>query len=79
MTTKKPTLLAYTVKNRGRNQRAIWTRIGAAWAHNTGEGFNIELEAFPVDGRIVLVPPKADDIDDAMAPDAPEDEEGGAQ
>jgi len=28
--TTKPTLIAYTVKNRGSDQSAIWTRIGAA-------------------------------------------------
>lgn len=59
--TTKPTLIAYTVKNRAKNQSAIWTRIGAAWPHGTGPGFSIELEAFPVDGRIVLMPPKAEE------------------
>ena len=57
----KPTFLAYTVKNRGRNQKAIWTRIGAAWSHSEGNGFSIELEALPIDGRIVLIEPKADE------------------
>jgi hypothetical protein len=59
--TTKPTLIAYTVKNRGKGQSSIWTKIGAAWPHGTGEGFSIELEAFPVDVRLVLIPPKADD------------------
>ena len=57
----KPTLYAYAVKDRGRNQKAIWTRIGAAWPHEKGRGFTIELEAFPVDGRLVLTEPKSDD------------------
>ncbi len=61
MTTNRPSLLAYTVKNRGKNQKAIWTRIGAAWPHNSGVGFSIELEALPVDGRLVLIPPKPDE------------------
>lgn len=60
-TNNKPTLYAYTVKNRGRGQKAIWTRIGAAWPHSTGKGFSIELEAVPVDGRLVLVEPKPDE------------------
>jgi hypothetical protein len=56
---KKPTLIAYAVKQRGNEQKAIWTRIGAAWPHaNGGKGFSIELEAFPVDGRLVLIEPK---------------------
>jgi hypothetical protein len=58
--TTKPSLLAYTVKDRGKKQKAIWTRIGAAWPHNTGNGFSIELEALPVDGRLVLIEPKAE-------------------
>ncbi len=57
----KPTFLAYAVKDRGRNQRAIWTRIGAAWPHREGTGLSIELEALPIDGRIVLMEPKPDD------------------
>ena len=56
-----PTLYVYAVKDRGRNQKAIWTRIGAAWAHGSGNGFTIELEAFPISGRLVLTEPKADD------------------
>ena len=55
----KPTLYAYAVKDRGRKQKAIWTRIGAAWPHEKGNGFTIELEALPVDGRMVLTEPKA--------------------
>jgi hypothetical protein len=57
---KKPTLIAYSVKDR-EGQKAIWTRIGAAWTHGTGNGMSIQLEALPIDGRIVLTEPKADD------------------
>lgn len=56
-TTRKPNFIAYAVSGEGKN--AYWTRIGSAWMHNHSEGFNIELEAFPVNGRIVLMPPKA--------------------
>lgn len=58
-TTKKPALIAYAVNGEGK--QAFWTRIGFAWPHQNGEGFNIELNALPVNGRIVLMPPKADD------------------
>jgi hypothetical protein len=54
----KPTLLAYAVKDRGKSKTAIWTRIGAAWPHeNGGKGFSVELGAFPVNGRLVLLEP----------------------
>ena len=33
MSNKKPTLIAYSVRERGKGQKAIWTRIGAAWPH----------------------------------------------
>ena len=58
MTTKqKPSLIAYAVSGDG--DKAFWTRIGTAWPHKSGEGFSIDLIAFPVAGRIVLMPPKA--------------------
>jgi hypothetical protein len=56
----KPTLIAYTVKNREGNRKAFWTRVGAAWPHNSGTGLTIELDALPVDGRLVLLPPSAE-------------------
>ena len=55
---KKPTLIAYSVKLN--DDQAIWTRIGAAWAHKKGPGFSIQLDALPLEGRIVLVAPAVD-------------------
>jgi hypothetical protein len=57
----KPTLYAFAVKDRGRSKKSIWTRIGAAWPHEQGAGLTIELDALPLDGRIVLMEPKPDD------------------
>ncbi|MFZ1104557.1 MAG: hypothetical protein WAN86_17190 [Hyphomicrobiaceae bacterium] len=68
----KPTLYAYAVKDRGRNRTSIWTKIGAAWPHEKGNGFTIELDALPIDGRIVLTEPKADEPEQPA--DAPESE-----
>ncbi len=53
-------LFAYTVEeyDAGNGKKAkSWTRIGAAFPHKDGPGFNLELRALPVDGRIVLLPP----------------------
>jgi hypothetical protein len=33
----------------------------AAWAHKDGHGFNVTLDALPVNGRIVLREPKAEE------------------
>ena len=56
---KKPALIAYSVKLNDEDT-AIWTRIGAAWPHKKGPGFSIQLDALPLEGRIVLVAPSTD-------------------
>ena len=57
-------LYAYTVQEYetadGKKARS-WTRIGVAFPHKDGTGFNIDLHALPLDGRLVLFPPSADD------------------
>ena len=50
---KSPTHVAYQVRDR-EAQKSFWTRIGVAWAHADGKGFNIQLEVVPLDGRITL-------------------------
>ena len=55
--TKSPALIAYQV-DRNENGNAFWHRIGAAWQNKKG-GFQIKLTALPVDGELVLLPPKA--------------------
>jgi hypothetical protein len=37
------------------------TKIGAAFPHKDGTAFSIELRAFPVDGRLVVLPPDNDE------------------
>jgi len=53
---KKPELIAYVAKE-GKDEKSFFTRIGAAWPNAKG-GYNIRLDALPVDGEIVLLPPK---------------------
>ena len=50
---KSPTHIAYHVRNH-KGSKGFWTRIGGAWAHDDGNGCNIQLETYPVDGRITL-------------------------
>jgi hypothetical protein len=50
---KIPSHIAYHVRNR-EGGKGFWTRIGSAWAHKDGHGFNIQLESAPIDGRITL-------------------------
>lgn len=64
--TETPTLTylnVFTVEefeSSGKTQKK-WTRIGAAFPHKEGLGFSIELKAFPIDGRLVVLPPDTDD------------------
>lgn len=52
----KPAYDAFIVEGEG--QGAFWTKIGAAWAHEDGKGFNLQLAAIPLAGRITLRTPK---------------------
>ena len=45
---KQPTLIAYSVRERGEGQKAIWTRIGAAWPHGVNRRPNLTLGRRPI-------------------------------
>lgn len=50
---RTPSHIAYQVRDR-EGKKGIWTRIGSAWPHADGQGFNIQLDAVPLDGRVSL-------------------------
>jgi len=50
---KKPSHIAYFVRER-EGEKGFFSRIGAAWPHKDGKGFNIQLATMPLDGRITL-------------------------
>jgi hypothetical protein len=50
---KAPSHIAYQVRDR-EGKKSFWTRIGTAWQHADGKGFNVQLEAVPLDGRVTL-------------------------
>jgi hypothetical protein len=58
-----PRLNVFTVEEYESNGKTgkKWTKIGAAFPHKEGTGFSIELRAFPIDGRLVVLPPDGDD------------------
>jgi hypothetical protein len=65
---QQPAYRAYTVVKRGEGQDDFWLAIGAAFPHQSGDGFNVVLQALPIpngDGqcKIVLRPPKGDDAE----------------
>jgi hypothetical protein len=50
---KSPSHIVYHVRDR-KGASSIFTRIGAAWPHKDGKGFNIEIAVVPIDGRLSL-------------------------
>ena len=54
---QKPSFTAYTVHKR-EGQDDFWLPIGAAFMHQDGDGYNVVLQALPIDGKIVLRLPK---------------------
>jgi hypothetical protein len=48
----RPTHTVFVVEGEGDN--AFWTKVGAAWAHEDGEGFSITVTAVPLNGRLVV-------------------------
>ena len=57
MANQQPTYQAYTVVKR-EGQDDFWLNIGAGFEHQDGKGINILLQALPIDGKVVLRPPK---------------------
>lgn len=49
---KLPGLIAYTVRQSA--EKSYWDRIGAAFPHKDGAGFDLVLDALPVNGRVTL-------------------------
>jgi hypothetical protein len=56
----KPVFHAYSVREYEKDGKkdSFWTKIGVVFPHKDGKGFDVVLEAFPVNGRIALREPK---------------------
>src|SRR3546814_15919652 len=48
----RPSHRLFTVNGEGDNAR--WTDIGVAWATRDGKGFTLNLNALPLNGRVVM-------------------------
>ena len=62
--TKAPDFLAWHVSQKG--DKSYWNKVGAAWAHRDGNGYTIQLEVVPINGRIVLRQPIEDPAEPAI-------------
>lgn len=51
--TNQPTHILYNVT--GEDEKAHWTKIGAAWTHKDKKGLNLSIELMPTQpGRFVI-------------------------
>jgi hypothetical protein len=55
---KKPSFVAYSVRDRGEGKKPRFTEIGVAFPHRDGKGFDILCDAVPLSGRITLRVPE---------------------
>ena len=62
-----PTHRAYSVIKR-EGQDDYWLNLGLVFPHKDGSGFNIILQALPLDGKIVCREIAEDDAAEAAAP-----------
>lgn len=65
--TKQPTHRAYSVIRR-EGQDDFWLNLGLVFPHKDGSGFNIMLQALPLDGKIVCRVIAEDDNTTAQEP-----------
>ncbi len=50
---KRPDYIAYNVQP-SRDGKGHWNRVGAAWTHKDGKGYEVDLESLPLSGRVTL-------------------------
>lgn len=54
---KQPDLIAYVVTGSG--EKSYFHRVGAAWSNRKG-GAHVRLDALPVNGELILLPPRGE-------------------
>ena len=64
---RQPTHRAYSVIKR-EGQDDFWLNIGLVFPHKDGSGYNIMLQAFPLDGKIVCREITAEDTVEESVP-----------
>jgi hypothetical protein len=55
--TPTPRFDAFVVQNftdKDQKEQSSWMRVGVAFPHKDNKGFNLELQAVPVGGKLVL-------------------------
>ena len=57
---------APTSEDRGRKAKS-WSKVGVAFPHKEGAGYNIQLRSLPVDGKLVVLPANANEDAESAA------------
>ena len=67
----RPSHEVFAVTER-KGQKSHWLKVGACWAHDDGKGFNLKIEALPLNGASLVIRVRTDKPSEADA------QEGGA-
>ncbi len=59
----KPVFHAYSVREyeKDNKKESFWTKVGVVFAHQDGKGFDVVLEAMPINGRVTIREPREKD------------------
>ena len=63
---RKPDFIAYNVRE-SQDGKGYWNKVGAAWQHRDGQGYDIQLDSVPVDGRVTLRERREEQMQDYAA------------
>jgi hypothetical protein len=56
---KQPAYEVFAVREGTKGRKSHFIKVGTIWPTKTGNGFVQYLDALPVNGKLVLMPPKA--------------------
>jgi hypothetical protein len=55
----KPYTVCTPVETQG--GKTFWRRLGSAWPAKSGDGWNLQLDAVPINGKLSIFPPREGD------------------
>ena len=50
---RKPDFIAYNVQE-SKDGKGYFNKVGAAWQHRDGKGYELHLDSMPMNGRVTL-------------------------
>ena len=71
---KQPAYEVFAVREGTKGRKSHFIKVGTIWPTKTGNGFVQYLDALPVNGKLVLMPPKTTQ---EVAPEAASSDDDG--